>query len=126
MINSKKIKKDLKEEEIVEDIEKDLAEGEIVEVYITKIVNEDDKTSGQLAKVHACIRELARETGHTFEEMKETVKEKAGKLADKAEEFAGNAVASVKEKVNAFTNDASENADETVKEETNRVEEDAD
>lgn len=58
--------------------EKDLAEGEIVEVYITKIENEDDKTSGQLAKVHACIRELARETGHTFEEMKETVKEKAG------------------------------------------------
>jgi hypothetical protein len=42
--------------------EKDLAEGEIVEVYITKIENEDNKTSGQLAKVHACIRELARET----------------------------------------------------------------
>jgi hypothetical protein len=58
--------------------EKDLAEGEVVEVYITKIENEDDKTSGQLAKVHACIRELARETGHTFEEMKEIVKEKAG------------------------------------------------
>lgn len=67
--------------------EKDLAEGEIVEVYITKIVNEDDKTSGQLAKVHACIRELARETGHTFEEMKQTVKEKAGLIDPASKEY---------------------------------------
>jgi hypothetical protein len=68
-------------------LEKDLAEGEIVEVYITKIENEDDKTSGQLAKVHACIRELARETGHTFEEMKETVKEKAGLIDPASKEY---------------------------------------
>jgi hypothetical protein len=68
-------------------LEKDLAEGEIVEVYITKIVDEDDKTSGQLAKVHACIRELARETGHTFEEMKETVKEKAGLIDPASKEY---------------------------------------
>jgi hypothetical protein len=68
-------------------LEKDLAEGEIVEVYITKIVNEDDKTSGQLAKVHACIRELARETGHTFEEMKEIVKEKAGLYDPASKEY---------------------------------------
>jgi hypothetical protein len=68
-------------------LEKDLAEGEIVEVYITKIENEDDKTSGQLAKVHACIRELARETGHTFEEMKEIVKEKAGLIDPASKEY---------------------------------------
>jgi hypothetical protein len=68
-------------------LEKDLAEGEIVEVYITKIENEDDKTSGQLAKVHACIRELARETGHTFKEMKETVKEKAGLIDPASKEY---------------------------------------
>lgn len=67
--------------------EKDLAEGEIVEVYITKIEDENDKTSGQLAKVHACIRELARETGHTFEEMKETVKEKAGLIDPASKEY---------------------------------------
>lgn len=67
--------------------EKDLAEGEIVEVYITKIENENDKTSGQLAKVHACIRELARETGHTFEEMKQTVKEKAGLIDPASKEY---------------------------------------
>ena len=68
-------------------LEKELAEGEIVEVYITKIDNEDDKTSGQLAKVHACIRELARETGHTFEEMKEIVKEKAGLIDPASKEY---------------------------------------
>jgi hypothetical protein len=68
-------------------LEKELAEGEIVEVYITKIENEDDKTSGQLAKVHACIRELARETGHTFEEMKATVKEKAGLYDPASKEY---------------------------------------
>jgi len=62
---------------------KELAEGEIIELYITKIENENDHTLGQLAKVHAMIKELARETGHTFEEMKETVKEKAG-LVDPA------------------------------------------
>ena len=68
-------------------LEKELAEGEIVEVYITKIDNEDDKTSGQLAKVHACIRELARETGHTFEEMKEIVKQKAGLYDPASKEY---------------------------------------
>ena len=47
-------------------------------------------------------------------------------LADKAEEMAESAVASVKEKVSSFTNDASEEATETAKENINRVEEDAD
>jgi hypothetical protein len=56
----------------------DLADGEMIELYITKLSDEDDKTIGQLAKVHASIRDLARFTGHTFEEMKATVKEKAG------------------------------------------------
>lgn len=56
---------------------KGLVEGETVEVYITQITN-NDKTLGQLAKVHAMIRELATFTGHTFEEMKEEVKSRAG------------------------------------------------
>jgi hypothetical protein len=56
----------------------------------------------------------------------ETVKEKAGELADKAEEMAGNAVDTVKEKVNSFTNDAEETAPVAPAEEANRVEEDAD
>jgi hypothetical protein len=65
------------------EFKKELDEGDVIEMYITKIDNEDDRTLGQLAKVHAMIKELARETGHTFEEMKETVKEKAG-LVDPA------------------------------------------
>jgi hypothetical protein len=56
---------------------KGLIEGETVEVYITQ-VKDNDKTLGQLAKVHAMIRELATFTGHTFEEMKEEVKSRAG------------------------------------------------
>jgi len=64
-----------------------LGEGEIVELYISRIINEDEKTSGQLAKVHASIRELARFTGHTFEEMKHTVKEKAGLIDPISKEY---------------------------------------
>ena len=84
--------------------EKDLAEEEIVEVYITKIVDEDDKTSGQLAKVHACIRELARETGHTFEEMKEIVKETAGLYDPASKEYKSFADCNKKELSDAIQN----------------------
>lgn len=66
---------------------KSLEKGEIIELYITKVVNEDDKTPGQLAKVHASIRELARFTGHTFEEMKDVVKQKAGLYNPASGEF---------------------------------------
>jgi hypothetical protein len=65
----------------------DLADGEMIELYITKLSDEDDKTIGQLAKVHACIRDLARFTGHTFEEMKDAVKEKAGLYDPASKEY---------------------------------------
>ena len=54
MINSKKIKKDLKEEEIVEDIEKDLAEQEeqeeekIEAPKKKKVLNENQKRRSPL------------------------------------------------------------------------------
>lgn len=54
-----------------------LKEGDSVEVYMT-LTNDSDKTLGQLAKVHALIRELAGFTGHTFDEIKDEVKRKAG------------------------------------------------
>lgn len=54
-----------------------LKEGVDVEVYLS-MTNNVDKTAGQLAKVHALIRELAAYTGHTFEEMKDEIKRKAG------------------------------------------------
>lgn len=56
---------------------KSVQEGETIEVYLTRITN-NDKTLGQLAKVHTLIRELAAHTGHTFDEMKNQVKFKAG------------------------------------------------
>lgn len=54
-----------------------LKEGAVVEVYLSE-TNDVDKTAGQLAKVHALIRELANFTGHTFNEMKDEIKKRAG------------------------------------------------
>jgi hypothetical protein len=51
--------------------------GQELEAYITVLTN-DDKTAGQLAKVHALIREIANSTGHSTEEIKIIIKEKAG------------------------------------------------
>ena len=48
-----------------------------IEAYITVLDNKD-KTAGQLAKAHALIREIANSTGHTFEEIKLIIKEKTG------------------------------------------------
>jgi len=52
-------------------------EGDSVEVYMSLLQN-NDKTLGQLAKVHALVRELSNFTGHTFDEMKAEIKERAG------------------------------------------------
>jgi hypothetical protein len=52
-------------------------EQDLVEVYMS-LSSPKDKTLGQLAKVHALVRELASFTGHTFDEIKDEVKRKAG------------------------------------------------
>jgi hypothetical protein len=57
--------------------QKTLTEGQRVEMYLT-VVSEVDKTPAQLAKVHAGIRDLATFTGHSFEDVKLMIKEKAG------------------------------------------------
>lgn len=54
-----------------------IKEGDMLEVYIS-LSTPSDKTLGQLAKVHALIRELASQTGHTFDEIKDEIKRKAG------------------------------------------------
>lgn len=72
---------------LYDEFKKDLVDGEMIELYITRITEEDAKTIGQLAKVHACIKDLARFTGHTFEEMKEAVKEKAGLYDPASKEY---------------------------------------
>ncbi len=47
-----------------------------VEVFIE--ANVDNGTVPQLAKIHVCIRELAKELGYSFEDMKLEVKRQAG------------------------------------------------
>lgn len=41
-------------------------------------ISNDDHSYAQISKLHAGIRMLAQETGSTFEEMKEQVKERSG------------------------------------------------
>jgi hypothetical protein len=53
-----------------------LPEGQLVEIYID--LADVDHSKAQLAKVHACIRELAIELGYTFDEMKNLIKMKSG------------------------------------------------
>lgn len=58
-----------------------LAEGQKIEMYLD--FADANHSKAQLAKVHACIRELAKESGYTFEEMKDIIKENSG-LAGKS------------------------------------------
>lgn len=53
-----------------------LVEGQTVNIFMEG--NKDDGTLDQLAKIHVCLAELARETGHTVEELKVEVKKAAG------------------------------------------------
>lgn len=53
-----------------------LDEGQVVDMYID--LADVDHSKAQLAKVHACIREMAKESGYTFDEMKDVVKEASG------------------------------------------------
>ena len=53
-----------------------LEEGTLIDLFME--INSGDGTLAQLAKVHKCIRVIAHETGHTFDEIKLVVKEKTG------------------------------------------------
>ena len=57
-----------------------LQEGQEVEVFMG--LTSDSGSLAQLAKVHACIRELAKESGYTFDEMKFIVKKYSGLCYD--------------------------------------------
>jgi len=57
-----------------------LSDGQQVEVFMG--LTSDDGSVAQLAKVHACIRELAKESGYTFDEMKTIIKQHAGLCYD--------------------------------------------
>ena len=55
---------------------KNLEDGQKIEVFMEADV--DNGTLPQLAKIHACIRELAKEIGYSFEDMKLEIKRRAG------------------------------------------------
>jgi len=57
-----------------------LSEGQEIEIFMG--LTSSDKSVAQLAKVHACIRELATESGYTFDEMKTLIKQKSGLCYD--------------------------------------------
>jgi hypothetical protein len=82
--NGKLIYKSLADKVKHEQLVKELAEGQTVNIFFDS--NKDTGTFAQLAKIHASIRELASETGYSFDEMKNTVKEKAGLCWHNSEE----------------------------------------
>lgn len=53
-----------------------MQEGQTADVFFD--CNQDSGTLSQLAKIHKCIRELAKELGYTFDEMKLEIKKKSG------------------------------------------------
>ena len=53
-----------------------IKDGQIIDMYLD--IADADHSLAQLAKVHACIRALAKESGYTFEEMKTIVKKHSG------------------------------------------------
>ena len=55
---------------------KNLVEGQTVGIFME--ANEDTGTLDQLAKVHVCIRELAKKTGQNYESLKLELKKNAG------------------------------------------------
>jgi len=57
-----------------------LSDGQQVEVFMG--LTSDDGSVAQLAKVHACIRVLAKESGYTFDEMKTIIKQQSGLCYD--------------------------------------------
>lgn len=53
-----------------------LVPGQTVEIFLD--ANKDDGTLAQLAKIHKCIREIAKETGNDFEDIKDLIKVRSG------------------------------------------------
>lgn len=53
-----------------------LIPGQTVDIFFD--ANKDDGTLAQLAKIHKCIREIAKETGNDFEDIKDLIKMRSG------------------------------------------------
>jgi len=53
-----------------------LEEGHLIQVFFD--ASKDDGTLAQIAKIKVCIRELAKETGDTFEDTEISIKKASG------------------------------------------------
>ena len=63
-----------------------LKAGTEIEAYL-QIASDPNKTNGQLAKAHALMKELANSTGHTINEIKDVIKERAGLYDEASSDF---------------------------------------
>jgi hypothetical protein len=62
-----------------------IEEGQLVHVFFEAVA--DDGSPKQMAKINACIRELAKEAGSSFEDMKKEVKRKSGLYISQTDEY---------------------------------------
>jgi hypothetical protein len=53
-----------------------LPENSVVEMFVSVVTEKG--SYAQISKIHASIRELSKESGYTFDEMKKLVKEQSG------------------------------------------------
>ena len=74
--NGKLVARDRGQQALYDEFVKGMQENQVVEVFLESY--KDDGTNLQLAKIHACIKELANEIGYQFEEMKKEVKRRSG------------------------------------------------
>jgi hypothetical protein len=78
-----------------------LGNDQVVEIFFD--ANKDDGSLAQLAKIHKCIREIAKETGDNYEDMKLLIKKKSGLCIKK--EVDGEVVMVCKSFANASKSD---------------------
>ena len=76
MKNGKLVPLNKKENKKYQLFQEGLKEGDKVEAFIT--TSGKEKSLAQLAKAHACIREIALESGQSFDEIKNYIKARAG------------------------------------------------
>ena len=70
-------------ETIYKEFVKSIPNGQLIEVTLTPITGEG--TGLQLSKLHASIRQIAKETGQDFDSVKLYIKEKAGFIESSSE-----------------------------------------
>ena len=62
-----------------------IKEGSEVEIFMNPVLN--NASYAQMSKIHACIRQIAKETGHSFEEMKNIVKAESNIMTTEENDF---------------------------------------